>query len=259
MELKEAIWKRKTSNNAFLEKEVSSEHIQEIILAANRAPSHFNSQPWDFIIITDPQFREKIGKIAGFSMEKLMEKGEFFERYRKYFRFSKEEIKDFKSGIYIDKIPFLLQPFVKFLTGENGKNVLNFFGVPKILGKDAERIVSTSPLLLGLLLKKEEYKPGQKSGIYSLISMGAALQNIWLTATSLGIGLQFVSTPMEIDSEWKKINELLKVPNTHELMAVYRLGYTNDSINRNTIDWISDERKTIEDLISWNYFGNKKK
>jgi nitroreductase len=258
MELQEAIQKRRTSNSAFLNKPLTENHIKEIILAANRAPSHFNSQPWDFILVTDPNFRNQIGKIAGFSMEKLMERGDFFERYRKYFRFSNEEIKSLKSGIHIDKIPFLLQPFAKFLMGENGKSILNFFGVPKILGKDAEKIVSGSPLLLGFMLNREEYKPGEKSGIYSLISMGAALQNIWLTATSLGIGLQFVSTPMEVPEEWNKIISLLQVPNTHELMAVYRLGYTDPSIQRNTIDWVSEERKQFEDLISWDFYGNKK-
>ena len=257
MELKEAIFKRKTTNNAFLLKPLEDSHIKEIILAANRAPSHFNSQPWDFILITDSAMRGKIGRIAGYSMEKLMEKGEFFERYRKYFRFSKSEISNSKTGIHIDKIPFLLRPFAKFLMGENGTSVLNFFGVPKILGKDAEVIVSNSPVLLAFMLKKEEYKPFEKSGIYSLISMGAALQNIWLTATSLGIGLQFVSTPMEIPDEWNKIISLLQIPETHELMAVYRLGYTDSSVQRNTIDWVSDERQNFEDLISWNFYGNK--
>lgn len=258
MELKEAIQKRRTINNAFLNKQVAEEHIREIILAANRAPSHFNSQPWDFILVTDPNIRNQIGRIAGYSMEKLMERGDFFERYKRYFRFSKEEIQSQKSGIHIDKIPILLQPFAKFLMGESGKSILNFFGVPKILGRDAEKIVSGSPLLLGFMLNREEYKPGEKSGIYTLISMGAALQNIWLTATSLGMGLQFVSTPMEIPEEWNKIISLLKVPSTHELMAVYRLGYTDPSIKRNTIDWVSDERKKFEDLISWDFYGNKK-
>jgi nitroreductase len=255
MELKESIYRRKTANNQFLIKPISDEHIIEIITAANRAPSHFNSQPWDFILITDPSYRETIGEIAGHSMTTLMRKGEFFNRYKKYFRFSKEEMDKKKSGIYIDKIPFFLKPFSNFLFGEKGVSFLNFFKVPEILGKDAKQIVSSSPLLLGFTLRKEEYKSGEKSGIYSLISMGAALQNIWLTATSLGIGLQFVSTPMEIKDEWDKIIELLRIPYTHELMAVYRLGYIDENLDRNTIDWISNERKDFNELVSWNFYG----
>lgn len=258
MELKETIIRRRTTNNAFLNKEVSEEHLREIIFAANRAPSHFNSQPWDFIIITDQKVRKEIGDIAKDSMERLMAKGEFFKRYLKYFRFSKKEIEEKKSGIYIDRIPLFLKPFISFIFGDAGVKVLNFFGVPKILAKDAEKIVTNSPVLLGFMLRKEEYKPGEKSGIYSLISMGAALQNMWLTTTSLGMGLQFVSTPMEIEENWNKILKLLKVPDTHELMAVYRLGYTNPDLERNTIDWVSDERRSFDELVSWNYYGGKK-
>jgi nitroreductase len=259
MNLKEAIYKRRTTNNAFLRKPIQMEHIQEIIQAANKAPSHFNSQPWDFILILEEDNRNRIGKIAGESMQKLLAEGVFFERYKKYFRFSKKEIEDQKSGIYVDKIPFFLKPFTPLLFTDAGTKVLNFLGVPKILGKDAEEIVSNSPLLLGFLLKKEEYKPGEKSGIYTLISMGAALQNMWLTITSLGMGLQFVSTPMEIPEQWEKIKSQLKVPDTHELMAVYRIGYTDPSLPRNTIDWVSEERRPLEDLVSYEFYGNKKR
>lgn len=258
MELRESIIKRKTTNKAFKKEPLREEDIREIIFAANRAPSHFNSQPWDFILVTDPKVREEIGLIAGESMTQLISKGVFFKRYLKYFRFSKSEIEEKRSGIFIDKIPVVLRPFISKIFGDDGVKILNFLRVPNILGKDAKKIVTDSPLLLGFMLKKDEYQPGQKSGIYSLISMGAALQNIWLTATSLGIGLQFVSTPMEIPENWDKILKILKVPETHELMAVYRLGYIHVDGKRNTIDWVSDERRNFEDLVSWNYYGGKK-
>jgi nitroreductase len=258
MDLKTAIFRRKTTNHAFLERPISEEHLKELITCANRAPSHFNSQPWDFILVQSESKRKAIGKIAGESMKELMSQGKFFERYKKYFRFSKSDILNQKSGIHVDRIPFFLKPFVPFLFGEHGTKVFNFFGVPNILGKDAEKIVSTSPLLLGFLLDKKEYVPGEKSGIYSLISMGAALQNLWLTATSLGIGLQFVSTPMEIPEQWEKVKSLLNIPNTHELMAVYRLGYIDNNLERNTIDWISDERRDFFDLVSFEEYKKDK-
>lgn len=257
MELKTAIFSRKTSNNAFLNKPLAEVHIRELIEAANKAPSHFNSQPWDFVLIQSDNKRKEIGKIAGESMKLLMSRGEFFERYKKYFRFTKDDIAQKKSGIHIDRVPFFLKPFVPFLFGEYGTKVFNFFGVPEILGKDAEKIVSGSPLLLGFMLNKNEYVRGEKSGIYSLISMGAALQNLWLTATSLGIGLQFVSTPMEIPEQWEKVKNLLNVPETHELMAVYRLGYIDKSLERNVIDWVSDERRSFEELVSYEEYRKR--
>jgi hypothetical protein len=191
-------------------------------------------------------------------MNQLISKGTFFKRYLKYFRFSKDEIEQKKSGIFIDKVPSVLRPFISKIFGDDGVKFLKFLRVPNMLGKDAKKIVTESPLLLGFMLRKDEYVPGEKSGIYSLISMGAALQNIWLTATSLDIGLQFISTPMEIPENWNKILTILKVPDTHELMALYRLGYINRDGKRNTIDWVSDERRSFEELVSWNYYGGKK-
>ncbi|MDX1960561.1 MAG: nitroreductase family protein [Leptospiraceae bacterium] len=257
MDLKEAILRRRTANNAFEKKEISIEVIRDLILSANRAPSHFNSQPWDFILITDQELRNTIGDIAKDSMKKLMEKGNFFSRYKKYFRFNSTETKSTKSGIHIDKLPFFLKPFVSFIFGDEGVKIMNFLNVPEILSRDAKKIVSEAPLLLGFMLKKEEYVQNEKSGIYTLISMGAALQNLWLTATSHGIGLQFVSTPMEIPENWEKIKSMLKVPDTHELMAIYRLGYINQNGERNTIDWSSDHRRDFEDLVSWNFYKTK--
>ncbi|MCB1159103.1 MAG: nitroreductase family protein, partial [Leptospiraceae bacterium] len=126
MELQEAIQKRKTSNNAFLNKPVLESDLRQIINAANRAPSHFNSQPWDFIVITDENKRREIGQIAKDSMKKLMEQGTFFERYKKYFRFSKQDIETKRTGIHIDRIPFFLRPFISFLFSQKAVSVLNF-------------------------------------------------------------------------------------------------------------------------------------
>ncbi|MCB1303325.1 MAG: nitroreductase family protein [Leptospiraceae bacterium] len=257
MELKEAIQRRRTTNRAFLKKPVSEEHIRELIYAANRAPSHFNSQPWDFILIQDREMRNKIGDIAADSMKQLIGKGDFFKRYQKYFRFGKKEIENDKSGIHVDRIPAPLRPFISKVFGPTGIKVMNSLKVPSILGRDQGKIVRESPLLLAFMLKKSEYRPGEKSGIYSLISMGAALENLWLTATSLGMGIQFVSTPMEVPQNWQKILKLLAVPDSHELMAIYRLGYTSESIKRPTIDWVSDQRREFEDLVSFEFFGNR--
>ena len=35
--------------------------------------------------------------------------------------------------------------------------------------------------------------------------MGAVIQNLWLSTTALGMGMQFISTPGEIPENWKKI------------------------------------------------------
>jgi hypothetical protein len=63
------------------------------------------------------------------------------------------------------------------------------------------------------------------------------------------MGIQFVSTPMELPEKWEEIKGLLKVPDDLELMAVYRLGYLPEERRRPTIDWTSTQRKRLSQYV----------
>ncbi len=63
------------------------------------------------------------------------------------------------------------------------------------------------------------------------------------------MGIQFVSTPMEVPEKWEEIRRLLAVPDDLELMAVYRLGYVPQERRRPTIDWSSTERKRLSQYV----------
>lgn len=249
MTLQEALRLRSTTNGAFAPTPVSLEHQRRLVEAASRAPSHFNSQPWRFILVTDDNVRLKIAEIAGRTMEGLMAGGTFFTRYRKYFRFSRQEMDERRDGIFIDQLPMALKPFVKSVFTETGQKVLNTLGVPKTLGEDNRKLVAGSPLILGALLTKEEYRQQQLSGFYSLLGIGMAIENIWLTTTELGMGIQFISTPMEFPEAWAEIKTLLRVPDDLELIALYRLGYVPKERERPRIDWTSSHRKRLSQYV----------
>ena len=117
------------------------------------------------------------------------------------------------------------------------------------LGEDNRRLVAESPLLLAALLAKEEYRPQELSGFYSVLGLGMAIENIWLTTVELGMGIQFVSTPMEFPDAWAEIKALLRVPDDLELMAVYRLGYLPAERARPRIDWTSSHRKRLSQYV----------
>jgi nitroreductase len=245
----EVLKKRKTTNGPFLPDPVSEEHQRLIVEVAAMAPSHFNSQPWRFILVDDRDIIEEIARISGESMTRLLEEGTFWQRYRPYFRFSEEEMEEKRDGIHFDQMPSVLKPFARQIFSNTGQNVMNRFGVPRSLGEDNRKLVAGSPLLLAVLLDKKEYRQGELSGFYSVFGMGAAVENIWLTTTTLGMGIQFVSTPMEIPENWQKIQSLLKVPDDLELMAVYRLGYLPTEQRRPTIDWSSRQRKRLSQYV----------
>lgn len=249
MELFEAIRRRRTTNGPFSPHPVSLEHQRMLVELGAMAPSHFNSQPWRFVLIEDKKIIEEIARISGESMYRLIEEGTFWKRYRPYFRFSEEEMEERRDGIHIDQLPKVLKPFRRQIFSNTGQAVMNRFGVPGILAEDNRKLVAGSPLLLAVLLDKAEYRPGELSGFYSIFGMGAAVENIWLATTELGMGIQFVSTPMEFPENWEEIKSLLAVPDAFELMAVYRLGYLPEEKRRPTIDWTSNQRKRLSQYV----------
>ncbi len=248
MNLRDAIRTRSTTNGHFEDRPVSIEHQRMLIEAAERAPSHFNSQPWRFILIDDPDVRKRIAEIGGRTMTQLIEGGTFFTRYRKYFRFSEAEMEERRDGILIDKMPAALRPFIRQVFSDNVMNVLSKLGVARMLGEDNRKLIEGSPLLLAALLTKEEYRPGELSGYYCTLSLGMAIEHVWLMTRELGMGIQFVSTPMEIPGAWDELKTVLRVPEELELMAVYRLGYVPPDKQRPRIDWRSDHRKRLSQI-----------
>ena len=249
MDLLQAIRERRTTNGPFDPQPVSPEHLRLLLEAASRAPSHFNSQPWRFVVIEDAPTRESLADIAGRSMERLISEGKFFERYRPYFRFSGAELLERGDGILIDQLPGPLKPFARQVTSPTAVSLMARLGVPRLLGRDNRDLVAGSPLILGALLDKAEYRPGQLSGFYSTFGLGAAMENIWLMTRELGMGMQFISTPMELPDMWEQVRRLLKVPDTLELMALYRLGYVRGNERRPSIDWSSRHRKRLSQFV----------
>ena len=249
MEFLDVVRRRKTTNGPFLPDAVSAEHQRLLMEVAGRAPSQLNSQPWRFVIIESRETIGQIAAISGDSMTEAMSNGTFFERYQRYFRFSAEEMATRRDGMLFDKLPAPLRPFTKQVFTRRGQRLMNTLRVPQTLGEENRKLVAGSPLLLGVMLDRAEYRPGELSSFYSVFSMGAAMENVWLTTVELGMGIQFISFPMEVPGAWGRIEQLLQVPDELELMAVYRLGYLPAEQRRPAIDWSSHERRRVSQYV----------
>ncbi|MFK7600736.1 nitroreductase family protein [Deinococcus sp. SM5_A1] len=245
----EGMLRRRTTNGPFRPDPVSREHQHALMRVAQAAPSHFNSQPWRFVLIEKRETIGRVAELSGQSMTELIDAGLFFERYRRYFRFSQAEMETKRDGIHIDHLPGPLKPFTRQVFSDAGLKVMRQLGVPKKLGEDNRQLVAGSPLLLAALLDRTEYRPGELSGFYSVFGLGAAIENIWNAVGELGMGIQFVSTPAEIPRHWQEIQNLLAVPGDLELMALFRLGYLPAEQSRPTIDWSSRHRKRLEQFV----------
>ena len=65
MDLFEAIQKRR-SVRSLLKTDIPMEHLEKIVDAGRMAPSGMNTQPREFIIITDPEIIDKLSTVQGF-------------------------------------------------------------------------------------------------------------------------------------------------------------------------------------------------
>jgi nitroreductase len=252
----EVVERRKTTNGPFLPDPVEPEHQRILVEAASRAPSTFNSQPWRFVLIDDREKIERVAEISRDSMRHVMEEGSFWKNYSKWWRFSEEEMERERTGMLFDKMPRALRPFAKYVRTGVGQQMANRAGVPKTLSEDNYRLVAGSPLLMAVLLEKDWTQGTELQRFYGLFSMGAAMENVWLATVPLGMGIQFISFPMEAPGAWEKIARLIETPDDLELMAVYRLGYVPPDASRNRIDWTSRERKRIPQYVFRNSLAN---
>ena len=249
MEFMDVVRLRKTTNGPLSPRPVSAVDQRTLVEVAGMAPSHFNSQPWRFVLVDDPGHIAKIAGWSGESMTTVFREGRFFSRYRRHFRFSAEEMDDQRSGILFDRLPAVLKPFTRLVFSARATSVMNRLKVPETLGNDNRALVGGAPLVLAVLLDRTEYIPGELSGFYSVFGMGAAIENVWLATVELGMGIQFISFPMEVPEQWAKIVDLLDVPDDLELMALYRLGYLPENEQRPTIDWSSRQRRRISQYV----------
>lgn len=53
-------------------------------------------------------------------MTAVISEGSFFERYKRHFRFSAEEMAEHRSGMYFDKLPSALRPFTRAVFTKSG-------------------------------------------------------------------------------------------------------------------------------------------
>jgi nitroreductase len=164
---------------------VSDEDIEKIIEAARWAPSGFNSQLWEFVVVKDPALREQIIAFV-------------VEAYKTMFKKTAPPKKD---GV---------DPGRKFVMGWQKAPV---FIIP--FGDTRVRDCSPVPPV-----KTDDIK--WNSVFYS--SMAIAYQYVALAAVSLGLGSQWVSAVCAPPVE-ARIKELLGIPAAMKVYDMLTLGY----------------------------------
>jgi nitroreductase len=184
-------------------------------------------------------------------MRIAMQKGEFWDKYGKYFYHDAkgEKIKS-GMGMKVDHIPTFIKEIINFIISSNSMKLIREKGIPAMLGSENKKLVEKSPVCIAIFLRKEDYNHKDNTAFYSTLSLGMAIENMWLTATSLNIGMQFMSMPMEIPDIWSSISKMFECPDDYEMVALMRLGHKPEKDERPILDWTSPDRLPLSDWTS---------
>lgn len=187
----EAIYTQR-SIRKFTDEPVSDADIEKILDAATRAPSGGNRQPWEFIVIRDPQTRKIIG-----------------DYYLKAFH-------EYKARVLkqAETLPAAQEQVARW----------NRRGAPDVFAES----IATIPVFILLCLNREKLgvlhddpdNPGQIPSTYA--SIYPAMQNILLAARGLGLG----SVPTTLHCRYEnEIKALLGIPEYIQTVALIPIGH----------------------------------
>ena len=212
---------------------VSKESLEKILDAAKWTPTAHNMQNFDIIVVDDKSVIEKVGSIRS----KISE--EFLRENYEQLSFSKEELMRKKTGILGSMFPPEWVDPAKISEA-----------VKKATPMPLTQSIRGSPMLLLVIYDSRKRAPASHGDILGFMSLGCLMENMWLMAQSLGIGLQILSafSAPPVEAEIKK---LVGIPEHMKIAFTCRLGYPTGASKYFRV------RRNIEDFTHHNQYGNR--
>ena len=232
-EILKSIHERQSSRVPFdSNRPIPREILKQVLEAARWAPTGHNMQNYEIMVIDDKATLEKIGSIKSRVLE------EFLQDNYKHLSFSEEELKRKKIGILSTGFPPDWVDPAKF------SQVAHAPPVP------LSNSIRGSPTLLIVLYDPTKKAPALAVDIYGFIGLGCLMENIWLAAQSLGIGMQILSLSATVSVE-KELKQLLGIPDTLKIAYTIRLGYPTMPAKGLRV------RRDIEAFSHFNRYGQR--
>ena len=231
MSLFDAISARRSHRGQFQDRPIRTEDLNLLLEAARWAPSPFNVQPWELLLIRETEGKIALANLTVKSVEEQFKDKKFLDDNRRWMRLTEEEWEVTRDGVLladhvnlpqiVSKDPTLLDLLMK-----NAKHlgILGHLGAGKVPAKEISNLVRTSPLLILILMNTNRRPPGEGAARWMWIGMGAMIQNLLLAATTLHIGTQFVSAPLERQQDRQCIQRIFDLPASTEIISLMRLG-----------------------------------
>ena len=237
MELLTLIQERRSQRGPYnRQRQIEKADVRKIIEAGRWAPTAHNMQNFQIIVVDDRNVLDAIAKI-GFSLSEVFVRENF-----PHLSFSEEELARKKVGILGTMFPpFMRKPDFRLsdLTEEERRGV------------SARVPLQTSPVLLIVAYDPRQRAPASEGDFLGIMSLGCVMENMWLMASSLGIGLHIVSS-LSADPAAGELKGILDIPAHLKVAFTCRLGYPLEQQG----SYLRVRRDT-DDFTHHNRFGKK--
>ena len=208
-ELMQLIENRQSARGLFdPERAIPAEDMKKILEAARWTPTAHNMQNFEIVVVDDKQLLAAISEIR--TPPNLT----FIRENYQQLSFTEDELCRKKTGIMGTMFPKSWQtpdPDLEEIKKEDRTAYM------------ARQIVSSSAVLF-VLYDPSRRAPASEGDFLGIVSLGCLMENMWLMANSLGIGVHIVSS-LAVRKVAAEIAKLLNVPDKFRLAFSMRLGY----------------------------------
>jgi len=170
----------------FTDEPVSDQDLDMLMEAARQAPSGENAQPWRFIIVKSEVMRKKMGAIAGGGSSRRFTAEYVTQKMQKRFESLQDEEKKQKA-------------FKKLTSGQ------------------VSAFMAEAPVNIVVCGKKDVWDTPYDTS--------AAIENILLMVTALGLGACWVIAPCIDIRDEEQIKDLLGVPEGFKAVSILSVGH----------------------------------
>jgi nitroreductase len=232
----EVIRRRHSTRGAFdCNRPITKRHLKAILEAAQWAPTPNNMQNFEIVIVDEGEQLEAIEKIPAQMSEQFLR-----ENYEQL-SFSEAELCIKKTGMLGSAFPRQWTNPEAWNPEADARSQLTFLG----------RSLLETPMLLVVLYDVNKRAPGSDGDPLGLMGLGCVMENMWLTAEDLGIGMH-VLTVFSDSVVDEKVKSTLHIPTHMKIAFACTLGYPAETSSQYV-----RVRRNIEDFVHHNQFGRR--
>ncbi len=212
---------------------IPREDLLRVLEAARWAPSAHNMQNWEIVVVDDPAVLARLAQV-----ERPISEAFIKENYEQL-SFSKEDLLRRKTGLLASMFPAEWQnPDFK---PDVAADALGTDGI-----SSRQRALLPGPVMLVVVYDPNTRAPASEGDFLGIISLGCLMENLWLEAEALGLGVQIVSSLADAAS----LRDILGIPEHLRVAYSVRLGYPV----KQPEDYLR-VRRDVEDFTYFNRYG----